>query len=128
MSNAQPSDDHFGLCPVCRQPGTHLNIHRDNLVACHDHKVCWKVGENLFSSWRDEDPEVWHANWKLLKDYNWVTPQYHPLVCAQCSRETLTGTAAWDAGWVERLQPDRIFFCPRCAPEFPEAVEQDIEF
>lgn len=61
--------DYFGLCPVCSNDPNILNVGRDHFAVCHEHKVYWLVGSNLFSSWRDEDPEIWNINSRLLATY-----------------------------------------------------------
>jgi hypothetical protein len=43
-------DDHFGVCPHCRKNDGFINVGRAHLFMCHEHKVCWWVGENLFDS------------------------------------------------------------------------------
>ena len=36
---------------------------------CDSHKTKWLVGSNLFSSWREEDDEVWRLNRFKLAEY-----------------------------------------------------------
>ncbi len=61
--------DDFGLCPICGAEPTILNVGRNHYACCHEHKVYWAIGSNLFSSWRDEEPDVWEENKKLLATY-----------------------------------------------------------
>lgn len=65
---------YFGLCPICGQTDGYLNIHRDHYFVCHQHKLRWLVGSNLFSTWRDEGPEVWQENNDLLSGYRMIEP------------------------------------------------------
>lgn len=68
--NNQINRDEFGLCPVCSDDPEILNVGRNHFAVCHEHKVYWPVGSNLFSAWRDEDPATWDANRKLLETYS----------------------------------------------------------
>ena len=61
--------DDFGLCPICGAEPTILNVGRIHFAVCHEHKVYWAIGSNLFSAWRDEEPEIWEENKKLLANY-----------------------------------------------------------
>ena len=61
--------DDFGLCPVCGAEPTILNVGRVHYACCHEHRVYWPIGSNLFSAWRDEEPEVWESNKQLLATY-----------------------------------------------------------
>jgi hypothetical protein len=69
MSRAIDTDS-FGLCPICSDDPDILNVGRIHFAVCHEHKVYWPVGSNLFSGWRDEEPETWEANKKLLETYS----------------------------------------------------------
>lgn len=51
-----------GYCPECGRSDGILNVGREHWGRCSRHRVCWLVGENLFSSWKDEGPETWRAN------------------------------------------------------------------
>jgi hypothetical protein len=67
MSN---NERYFGSCPDCGPAETlndaprwpYLNIGRTHWFYCETHQTRWCVGENLFSSWRDEDEAVWHED------------------------------------------------------------------
>ncbi len=61
--------DEFGLCPVCSNDPDILNVGRNHIAVCHAHKVFWLVGSNLFSGWRNDEPDTWKANKKLLATY-----------------------------------------------------------
>ncbi len=59
-----------GYCPLCdSDPDEILNVGREHYAVCHDCRVYWHIGSNLFSGWRDEEPEVWECNKKLLATY-----------------------------------------------------------
>lgn len=60
-------------CPVCDKKTMILNVERDHFAVCHSCKIFTHIGENLFSAWRDENPEVWKANQKLLDGYTDAT-------------------------------------------------------
>ena len=79
-------DDHFGLCPTCGQTDGYLNVDRDHYFVCHEHKLRWLIGSNLFSTWRDEDPDVWQKNSDLLSGYREIRPHYY----ASKPKEVLT--------------------------------------
>ncbi len=59
----------FGGCPYCGQNDGYLNDGRDHWFFCNQHKTKWLVGSNLFSSWREEDDEVWRLNRFKLAEY-----------------------------------------------------------
>ena len=65
-------EDHFGVCPACGVGGHVLNVGRTHWFYCEEHEVCWCVGSNLFSSWRDESEETWRANEERLRGYRVV--------------------------------------------------------
>jgi hypothetical protein len=69
-------DFYWGACPECGNEGIHLSIERTNVVACHEHRVCWVLGYNLFSGWLHETEEVWRENARLLSAYAKVEPVY----------------------------------------------------
>ncbi len=58
-----------GCCPHCDNDPEILNVGREHYAVCHGCKTKWHVGSNLFSGWRDEEPEVWERNKKLLAKY-----------------------------------------------------------
>ena len=67
-------DCYFGTCPVCHNTDGCLNIERDHWFVCHEHRVRWFIGANLFSSWKYESEEIWQKNAKLIEDYADVKP------------------------------------------------------
>jgi hypothetical protein len=64
--------DHFGVCPVCGESCPYLNVHKTHWFYCDEHEVRWCVGSNLFSSWREEDEEVWRGNEEKLQTFRVV--------------------------------------------------------
>jgi hypothetical protein len=40
---------------------------------CHEHKVMWTIGTNLFSGWRDETEAEQREKWRRIEDYEQVT-------------------------------------------------------
>lgn len=61
--------DSAGLCPICSNDPDILNVGREHYAVCHEHKVFWHVGSNLYSGWRDESAEIWDTNKRLLATY-----------------------------------------------------------
>jgi hypothetical protein len=72
--------DHFGRCPVCSRGGSRLNVNRVHFMVCHEHRLYWCAGSNLFGDWRYETPEDWARNETLLETYTPVEP------CRTCHR------------------------------------------
>ena len=70
------SDDEFGLCPKCQRTNGHLNVGRNHYGVCRLHRVQWRIGENLFSAWRDESESEWQRNAVLLAGYRFVIAFY----------------------------------------------------
>jgi hypothetical protein len=66
--------DWGGGCPECGNLEQWLNVGRDHGCVCHYHMTKWCVGSNLFSSWRDEERNIWEANAWLLAGYTEVDP------------------------------------------------------
>jgi len=62
-------DDFFGVCPTCKQNDGYLNVGRDHYFICHEHRVKWCRGSNLFSSWKSETEDDWVRNRDLLSEY-----------------------------------------------------------
>ena len=61
--------DYFGGCPKCGRNDGYLDVSRDHWMVCHEHKVRWYIGSNLFSSWRYKSESELIANWERIKDY-----------------------------------------------------------
>lgn len=79
-------DEHFGLCPICGRNDGFLNIGRDHVFVCNEHRVWWPVGSNLFSCWQYEDETVWDRNWKKIQGYRKVEPIHSPRLAKEASR------------------------------------------
>ena len=73
MADIPPVDDYFGVCPTCLKAAG-CNIGRTNWMYCKEHGVKWRVGENVFSGWRDETEEQWFKNYELLKGFREIEP------------------------------------------------------
>jgi len=74
-------ESEFGACPICATKPTFLNVGREHYAVCHEHKVYWHVGSNLFSAWRDESPESWESNKKLLASYRSASDVREAAMC-----------------------------------------------
>jgi len=70
------SVDHWGACQFCGSNDGYLNIHRTHWFICHVHRTKWLIGENLFSSWRDQDESTWVETERELSDYREIVPIY----------------------------------------------------
>jgi len=64
----------WGDCPKCGRNDGYLNIGRGHWFICDKHKTKWFIGENLFSSWRQQTQETWARNSALLASYEEVEP------------------------------------------------------
>jgi hypothetical protein len=67
---------HFGVCPYCALTDGHLNVESGHFYVCHQHRVKWFVGNNLFSDWRRESERKWLKNQKLLATYKEMKPVF----------------------------------------------------
>lgn len=65
-------DNYFGVCPECGKSDGFLNVGRNHFFVCHEHKVCWFVGSNLFRCWREQDDKTFRQNEELLKTYRCI--------------------------------------------------------
>jgi hypothetical protein len=115
----QEEPDHFGGCPFCGGSRGFLNIGSKHWFFCEEHATRWCAGENLFSSWRDENEEDWHWNAEQLEGYAEVKPLM-PSWCRPVSRE----------GFFEELRKDG--WIPDCRggwlnPKFAN-TEEDLLF
>ncbi len=70
------TDAYFGGCPYCGANDGHMNVGREHWFVCNRHKTKWRVGSNLFSAWKDEDPAVCTRNEYRLENYMEVEPTY----------------------------------------------------
>jgi len=62
----------LGRCSVCGGNDRSFNIGRSNYFYCKKHKKCWCIGENIISDWRDENEEIWKANFKKFSKYEHI--------------------------------------------------------
>jgi hypothetical protein len=60
--------EYDGSCPECGKAEA-FNIHKVNMAGCRKHKICWQVGINLYSGWRQESEERWKENADLLATF-----------------------------------------------------------
>lgn len=74
MATRDPAGGCFGICPECDGHDGYFNIGANHWFACHTHKTKWKIGENLFSSWKDKTEEQWRTNAETLSSYEEVEP------------------------------------------------------
>jgi hypothetical protein len=106
-----PSDAYWGACPVCHESGRCLNVGKNHWLMCEQHLVCWSVGYNLFSSWREETEAIWAANERLLALCSEVVPWSPP-------EHDVLGHDAWRARWWLRhtagICPGSPDDCPIC--------------
>jgi len=70
-------------CPICGGGTVFLNVGSDHYETCPDCKKSLHYGENLHSGWRNETPEIWAANQKILDGYTeFETPPAPPPLSA----------------------------------------------
>jgi hypothetical protein len=72
--------DYFGGCPKCWRNDGCLNVGPVHWFICHKHRTKWFVGENLFSTWRDETEDEWQANHDRIREYRLVDAVEPPRV------------------------------------------------
>jgi hypothetical protein len=69
---------YFGGCPECLKTDGYLNVQRDHFFVCHEHRVFWYVGSNLFSSYETETRQQWDRNAAVLGGYREVEAARNP--------------------------------------------------
>lgn len=69
-------------CPLCGDGDGYLNIGRVHFGICEPCGIRWVIGENLFSSWRDEDEATWERNGLTLERFT----KYNPLPLSTAER------------------------------------------
>lgn len=69
QNNQNNNESYFGVCPICKKSNGYVNIHQSHWSYCKEHKICWCIGYNLFSSWHNENESIWLSNAKMLEDY-----------------------------------------------------------
>lgn len=62
-------DNYWGHCPNPEHENSCLNVGRAHWMHCETCRIKWLVGENLFSSWREQSMRVWEANREKLEGY-----------------------------------------------------------
>lgn len=65
-------DSYYGGCPECQGNDGYLNVYKVHWMVCHQHRVKWWIGENLFPCWRDQTASEWMRNKRLLSGYRAV--------------------------------------------------------
>ena len=68
--------EYFGVCPECWGSDGALNIGPVHIHYCDRCKTKWRIGENLFSAWQDENDEIWDQNDEKLSCYREVEPTF----------------------------------------------------
>jgi len=48
------AENAFGVCPTCHKTDGYANVRALHIFFCIEHRVRWKTGVNIFSSWRDQ--------------------------------------------------------------------------
>jgi len=49
-----------------------FNISRGHYIACDECKTYIFVGANLMSSWREENKDIWQANYESVEGYEFI--------------------------------------------------------
>lgn len=73
---SRPRDNYFGACPECGRHDGYVNLGRNHIFICREHRTGWCIGSNLFSSWQDQTPEQQAEVERMLEDYYEVEPIY----------------------------------------------------
>lgn len=66
--------NYFGGCPHCGEATEFFNIYKSQWCYCEKHRTKWYFGTNLFSSWREENEEIWKYNYFKFAPYHTVEP------------------------------------------------------
>ena len=67
-------ENYDGGCPSCGKLDAFLNVCKTHWCVCHTHRTKWCIGENLYSSWRNETEQDWLENKYRLAGYREVEP------------------------------------------------------
>ena len=67
-------EPYFESCPICHRYDVCLNDWKEHWLVCHRHKTKWRIGDNLFSSWKHETEADWARNRVVLSTYRLVEP------------------------------------------------------
>lgn len=63
-------------CPVCwREMDHYRNVDRNAWGVCGHCNATWLIGRNVFSSWMEEDHQIWEDNNSYLSQFKDVTPE-----------------------------------------------------
>jgi hypothetical protein len=68
--------EYFGGCPQCGESDGYINDGPEHWGCCEAHKVKWRIGCNLFSSWQDESEADRAVNRWELSRFREVGPIY----------------------------------------------------
>ena len=82
--------NYYGDCPTCWHNDGYRNVRREHWFFCRIHRVCWHIGSNLFSAWRDETEEIWQKNIKLLWGYTVIGEETHRPASMQNKSEAIS--------------------------------------
>jgi hypothetical protein len=76
ITKRMAADDYFGLCPECHTTDGYINTGRCHWFYCLEHKTCWCVGSNLFSSCKTQTEEEKKAIFDKMgfESFEEVTP------------------------------------------------------
>jgi len=76
LSRRPQADGAFGWCPRCRNNDGYVSVYQDQWCVCHRHRAKWRIGSNLFSSWRDLSGTEHLQNAYRLATYAEVAPVF----------------------------------------------------
>jgi hypothetical protein len=97
---------HFGICPECGECPSWMNVGRTHWAYCERHGLKLCVGQNIFSSWRDENEDDWTRNALFLARLRKTDPYFHdgPPLLERIGRMLikLSGVSFW--GFLRRLR------------------------
>ena len=66
-------ENYWGHCPHPEHENYYLNIGRGHWMVCDKCKIKWFIGSNLFSSWREENEEIWKSNSEKIYGHRELT-------------------------------------------------------
>jgi hypothetical protein len=84
FENTHETENYFGACPECHKTDGYVDVVHDwcasHYFLCEEHKTRWFIGQNLFSSWMDEDPlqRQRHLDKMDFDSYREVKPWFSP--------------------------------------------------
>lgn len=71
-------EDYFGGCPLCGSNDGYVNLRSAHWFRCEEHQLRWCAGENLFSTWRNENQGDWNENFRKVGSFREVYPMLNP--------------------------------------------------